>query len=144
MKNLKINKILLVIIILNLIFINLTPFIVFAADSNASIRDRLENVGIAAGWETGNEETGVAEMVALVIRLFLSVVGIIFLILIFYSGFRWMTSGGNEETVKKAKETMVAAVIGLVIVLAAYAITYFVIENLADIGGGGGGGISGS
>jgi hypothetical protein len=38
----------------------------------------------------------------------------------------WMTSGGNEERVKKAKQILIAAIIGLVIILSAYAITNFI------------------
>jgi len=40
----------------------------------------------------------------------------------------WMTSGGNEEKIEKAKKILVSSIIGLTIVLAAYAITYFVID----------------
>jgi hypothetical protein len=56
--------------------------------------------------------------------------GVIFLILTIYGGFLWMTAGGNEETLKKAKKWLVNAVIGLIIVLAAYSITSFVISKI--------------
>jgi hypothetical protein len=45
-----------------------------------------------------------------------------------------MTAGGNEEKVGKAKETLWRAVIGLIIVASAYAITYFVFTNLPAAG----------
>jgi len=63
---------------------------------------------------------------SLYIRYALQVVGIIFLVLMVYAGFLWMTAGGNEENVDKAKKLIMAAVIGIAIVLAAYSITYFV------------------
>ena len=56
-----------------------------------------------------------------------------------YAGFLWMTSSGDETKVTKAKGLMVNAVIGLAIVLAAYAITYFVLLYLHTATGGVGG-----
>src|SRR3989339_740431 len=55
-----------------------------------------------------------------------SAVGLIFFILIFYGGFSWMIARGNEQKVEKAKNTVIAASIGLVIVLASYAITILI------------------
>jgi len=46
--------------------------------------------------------------------------------LVIYGGFLWMTARGNEQQVTKAKDLIISAVIGLVIVLAAYAITAYV------------------
>jgi TRAP-type C4-dicarboxylate transport system permease small subunit len=62
--------------------------------------------------------------------VFLDVAGVIFLILIVFAGYRWMTAGGNEEGVTKAKETLQRAVIGLAIVLFAYAMSIFIINSL--------------
>jgi len=50
--------------------------------------------------------------------------------LIIYAGFLWMTAGGNPEQVDKAKQWLTNAIIGLAIILAAYAISGFVIDNL--------------
>lgn len=61
------------------------------------------------------------------IQAFLSVLGVIFLGLMVYGGYKWMVAQGREEEVKKAKEIIQAAVTGLAIVLAAYAITYFIV-----------------
>jgi hypothetical protein len=69
-------------------------------------------------------------VVGRVIGTILSFVGVIFFVLIFYGGLRWMTAQGNESEVEKAKQILVAAVIGLIIVLAAYAITAFIGEQL--------------
>jgi len=52
-------------------------------------------------------------------------------VFIVYGGAMWMTSGGNEEQIKKAKGMIVNAIIGLVIVLLAYAISSFIIDKLA-------------
>lgn len=69
-------------------------------------------------------------LVALVIKTLLSLLGVIFVVLVIYAGFLWMTSAGNEENISKAKKIIIAATIGLAIVLSAYAITVFVLDKL--------------
>lgn len=64
--------------------------------------------------------------VGTILDFVLSFIGVLFLILMIYGGFMWMTSAGNEERIKTATRVVVSAVIGLVIVLSAYAITRFV------------------
>jgi hypothetical protein len=66
------------------------------------------------------------ETIGIIIGIVLSFLGIIFFILIIYGGFLWMTAHGNEEQIKKARNIIVNATIGLAIVLAAYAITAFI------------------
>jgi hypothetical protein len=60
----------------------------------------------------------------------LSFIGVIFFILMIYGGLLWMTAAGNDQQVEKAKDLIVAAIIGLVIVFAAYAITSFIGTSL--------------
>ncbi len=69
-------------------------------------------------------------VVGRVLQQVISLVGIIFFALILWSGFLWMTSAGNDERVKEAKNILLAAVIGLIIVAAAYAITRFIGSTL--------------
>jgi predicted acyltransferase len=57
--------------------------------------------------------------------------GIIFVGLMVFTGYIWMTAQGDEQKVTKAKDTLQMAIIGLVIVLAAYSITYFVFKGLS-------------
>jgi hypothetical protein len=52
--------------------------------------------------------------------------GVIFLVLFIVSGYQWMTAGGNEEQIEKAKKRMGNAAIGTIIVLMAWALTRFV------------------
>ncbi len=61
----------------------------------------------------------------------LSLVGVIFLVLMVYAGVLWMTAGGNSDQVTKAKNIMIAAVIGTIIIAAAYAITNFVFDAIS-------------
>ena len=69
-------------------------------------------------------------MVARIIRIVLELLGIIFLVLIIYAGFKWMTAGGDEEKVTSAKKLLTNSVIGLIIIFAAFAIATFVFYQL--------------
>lgn len=69
----------------------------------------------------------------------LSLVGVLFFILMVYAGITWMLARGNEDQTKQALRTIIAAVIGMVITLASYAITSFVfdaINQVPDAGSG--------
>jgi len=67
-----------------------------------------------------------AEVLVVIIEYALGFIGVVFVALIILAGFRWMTSGGNEEKVTKARDNLKNAVIGLLIILAAYSVTYFI------------------
>jgi len=74
----------------------------------------------------GNATTFLNSKIGSIVGVVLSFVGVIFLILMIYAGLVWMTAQGNQEQVNKAKDLMINAIIGLIIVLAAYAITAFI------------------
>ncbi len=97
--------------------------------------------------EVGNEialQGGDPRVIAArIIRIALGFLGIIALGIVLYGGFVWMTSGGNEEKLSKAKKILTSGIIGLVIIAMAFGITSFVISRLMEatgMGGGGGGG----
>jgi hypothetical protein len=69
-------------------------------------------------------------VVARLIQTAMSLLGIIAVIIVLYGGFTWMTAGGNEERIGKAKQILTAGIIGLIIVASAYGIATFVITSL--------------
>ena len=73
-----------------------------------------------------NPASFLAAKASTVIAGILSFLGAIFLILMIYSGYMWMTARGNDTQVTKARTIMTQAVVGLVIVITAYAITIFI------------------
>ncbi len=85
-----------------------------------------------AGFEEGADPR---EMVANGIKIFLGFLGLISVVLILYAGFLWMTSAGEDAKVKKAKDILWAAVIGLVIILMSYGLAIFVLEQLSSATG---------
>lgn len=70
------------------------------------------------------------EIIGNVIKIVLGLIGIIFVCLLVYAGFTWMTANGEEEKVSKAKETISRAIIGLIIILSAYGVTLFVMRAI--------------
>jgi len=71
---------------------------------------------------------------ARVIQPLLALTGSIFFLLIIYAGLLWMTAGGVKDRVDKAKHILVNSVIGLVIMLASYAVTIFILNALTSTG----------
>ncbi|OIP78696.1 MAG: hypothetical protein AUK20_03265 [Parcubacteria group bacterium CG2_30_45_37] len=91
----------------------------------------LNEVGKAYGQSgTPTADYDIRLMVARIIRIVLELLGIIFLVLIIYAGFKWMTAGGDEEKVTSAKKLLTNSVIGLIIIFAAFAIATFVFYQL--------------
>lgn len=111
------------------------------AIAQTDIRGRLRKVGVGdevAGYQDISENEGdlyFAETLGKFIKIFLTFFGIVFLILIMYGGFLWMTAQGNEQQIEKAKQTIINSTIGIVIVMLAYAITWFVIAKLGNATG---------
>jgi hypothetical protein len=68
-----------------------------------------------------------------ILAIVLGFTGTIFFILVVWAGMLWMTAGGSQENIKKAQDILKAAVVGLIIVLSAYAITRFVGSSLQPI-----------
>jgi len=81
-----------------------------------------------------------------VINLVLGFLGVVLLVMLLYAGFLWMTSGGKMEGVEAAKNMIRNAVAGIIIVASSYAISAFVLGQLATIAGdsGAGGGEGGA
>lgn len=69
--------------------------------------------------------------IASIIRVGLGFLGVIAVVIVLYGGFLWMTSAGSDEKVKQAKKVMISGIIGLVIVLSAYALASFVIGSIS-------------
>ncbi|OGH85866.1 MAG: hypothetical protein A2493_02360 [Candidatus Magasanikbacteria bacterium RIFOXYC12_FULL_33_11] len=84
--------------------------------------DNLDPIAQKAGITEGD----VGNITGTVISAILSLVGIIFLILMVYAGIIWMTARGDDSKTENAKKTITASIIGLFIVVSAYAITQFV------------------
>jgi len=70
------------------------------------------------------------EFIGLIIKAILGLTGSIALIYFIIGGFMWMTAGGNMDKVKKGRDTLIWATLGLVIIFSAYSILTFVFDIL--------------
>ena len=75
-------------------------------------------------------EGGLGTIMGRVIGGVITIMGSVFLALIVYGGFLWMTAQGNEEKVKKAKQVISGSIIGIVIIFASYTIVGYVIDYI--------------
>lgn len=80
------------------------------------------------GIDTGQDDK-VNNVIALVINIFSIIVGVIAVIMIVYGGFRYITSGGDTTKVTSARNTILYAIIGLIIVALAQFIVKFVLAK---------------
>ncbi len=116
-----------ILILICLIAVLILPYFVFAQETPLG---KLESVGQEGGYAQATETT-ISEIVGTAVNVFLTLLGVIFIILIILAGYNWMTAGGDEEKVTKAKSTIKRAIIGLIIIIGAYAIWVFVLLVLA-------------
>ncbi|TSC83677.1 MAG: Uncharacterized protein G01um101413_947 [Parcubacteria group bacterium Gr01-1014_13] len=106
----------------NLLLVPAVPTYVGAQDLSQEIAQK-------SGYGSATANT-LSETVGKIIKVVLGFLGVIFLALTVYAGVLWMTAGGNEEQVTKAMGIIKTSVIGLIIIVAAYSITYFVLTNV--------------
>ncbi|OQB44068.1 MAG: hypothetical protein BWY03_00412 [Parcubacteria group bacterium ADurb.Bin159] len=100
-----------------------------------ALPQRIEAVEMTKGMDVFMSETELSDIelpvvIGKVISWILGFLGLIATIIIIIGGFMWMTSGGDEEKINKAKKLMINGLIGLAIVLVAYIISNFVIDAL--------------
>jgi len=113
----------------------LTPVLAFSLPVLAATSDTLNPWGSDTLKDNIQTTTGLGardprDIAASVIRVILGFLGIVAVIIILLGGFKWMTAGGNEDKVGEAKKLITAGIIGLVIILAAFAIATFVLNSL--------------
>jgi len=111
--------------ILSMILIQSNFFLLSARAEDKSFG--LDAAATKAGLKT---DISLQSRAGQIVGTVLSLVGILFFVLMIYGGILWMTAGGNDTQLKNAQKTITMAVIGLIIVLSAYAITMFIGQGL--------------
>ena len=117
------------------VLLAITHIPVKATGVNSAITGLNKSASQAFDGKAGDEKpknviTNIPEAIGNIIGAALAFIGVLFLGLMIYGGFTWMNARGNDTDTKKARDIIEAAVIGLIIVLAAYAITAYVGEAL--------------
>ena len=86
--------------------------------------------------KTGTYQTGSAwtpeAFAGTIVQLVLQFLGVVFFGLMIYCGMTWMTASGDEKRVDTARKILKAAVIGLIVVVLAYAVSIFFVQSIAQ------------
>jgi len=122
----KTDKLAKILPVLTAVSLGLLCFVPATAHAANAIRDSANAFGQAIGL--GNPD--IRTIAARLIKTAISLLGIILLLMFLWGGFLFMTSGGDDEQRSKAKNTLLNAVIGLIIILMANSIVVYVIGAL--------------
>ncbi len=99
--------------------------IIVQAQDDFGVTEVGENINIPA-----SPNADLRVLIVRIINFFLGFLGLVAVCIVLYAGFLWMTSRGNEEQVATAKKMLINGVIGLIIVMSAFAITSFILRAL--------------
>lgn len=93
-------------------------------DNNYGL-NKTADVGMGIKAETINN-SNLSVIIGKIVGTGLAFLGVVFFVLILYAGLGWILSMGNEEKIKQSKDMIIAAILGLIVVLGAYAITMLI------------------
>ena len=119
--------------IMALLILSLTPILAFAGtgyaatDNCGSDNSAKQKINEGIG-QTGNncEDTGVTNTIQGIIKIISYIAGVVAIIMIIVSGFRFITSGGDSGKVASARNSLIYALIGIVVVVLAQVMVNFV------------------
>ncbi|MEK9157173.1 MAG: pilin [Patescibacteria group bacterium] len=106
------------------------PFVNVVSTAYAQPLDSDDLLSDQFSKSTGLGTSNLQATIGNLIRVALSFLGVIAVCIVLYGGFKWMTAGGNDEKVSEAKRLMISGLIGLAIIMSAYAIASFVIGSV--------------
>lgn len=113
-----------------LCFLILAPLTVVRAGLSDSFSSTspLETTAVAAGYNVTSNNNNALALASSIIAIALTFLGTIFLALIIYAGVTWMLAEGNEQRAEKARNILNQAIVGLIIVVGAYGISYALLQ----------------
>jgi hypothetical protein len=128
-------------LMLSLLFVQTAPI----AFAQTAVTKEIQN-GLCAGSNLelsenpspsscNNTQNGVGrvnQILRHLVNLLSAIVGVVAVIMIIVGGFRYITSGGNDTSITGAKNTILYAIIGLVIVALAQVIVHFVLDKIVN------------
>jgi len=116
----------------------LVPATAFAASSdiqnslNCGSTLDTSTAGSGSNCDVSQGTSGINNIIKTAINIFSAVVGIVSVIMIIFGGFKYITSGGESSNVSGAKNTIIYAIIGLVVVAFAQFIVQFVLGKVTN------------
>ena len=106
--------------------LGLTGIMLSAGNALAANSDAQSGIDAAKG---NLQTTSLTDSVANVTNIMITIIGIISVIMLIIGGFRYVLSGGDSKNTTAAKDTILYAIIGLVVSLLAYSIANFVLKQ---------------
>lgn len=103
---------------------------VIAADDFDTKTKALENLTSVADTAGLGGNTDIKKTIGNVIKILLTLLGVLMVLLLIYGGFVWMTAMGEAQKVEKAKGIIKTAIIGVIVLLMAYAIAFFILSDV--------------
>ena len=113
-------------VLFDVFFLSAIP-VIAAGDTGKIIKEGLNKTANESGFSNA---LSLPEVIGKLISVVLGAVGIVFIIIAVYAGIMYMTAAGETEKVKKSKSMLIQAVIGIIIIVGAYAISNFVVTQL--------------
>lgn len=89
----------------------------------------IENIGGSIGLGTSD----LKQTVINIIQWVLGILALVAVVMIIYGGFTWLTAAGDDTKIDKAKKVISAAVVGLIVVILAWAIVIFIAGTTANV-----------
>lgn len=129
----KLNKILLSVLVAILAIIGISAPVTSYADfsgSQSQICTGIGTVNGSGGCDNSGSQSTIDKIIAWVVNILTVIVGITAVIMIIVAGFRFVTSGGDSANVAGAKNTIIYAIVGLIVVALAQVIVHFVLTNI--------------
>lgn len=114
------------------VIFGLINFPALAADAQ-SIGDKIKSMLIRTGESAGfapKDKGGEVDFIVILgkyVNGLLGLMGILFLVLIMYGGFMWMSAAGNEDRVTKAKKIIIGSTLGIAVIMLALMLTHFIL-----------------
>jgi len=91
------------------------------------LSDKAGETATSAGLKAAN----IVQYIGLILKIFIGLTGVLFLIMMIWAGITWMTAGGDSAKVEAAKKRIFQAIIGLALIIASYSIITFFFEHMA-------------
>lgn len=124
-KNSHLTKYFLGLVLIGIFVISISAS-AFSLKDSFSADNGLSRFAANSGYT--NQDKTPEYYIGLLLTAFFSILGIISVALLIYSGFTWMTARGNEAKVEKAKSTITEVLIGLIFIIGGYALTTFILK----------------
>lgn len=119
----------------NLVAPVLHPVVANAVDCTVAGGSLQDGVKCAKGTDQADTLFGTGGIFSTIVNVLLFIIGAVAVIMLIYGGIRYVLSGGDASAVTAAKNTILYAIVGIIVAILAYAIVNFVVYRLTGSNG---------